>query len=131
MLLMMKLVMLLLFYFRNFYNPTICLDIKDFDVHDFDPFNDHVSFDTIVCHQSPYDPKDDVFAFVYDFIPYSQLFNYLATSKVCQRSHFLEVDDRELEDVNISGCKSNKHVEIWAQNTLMNGDSVDNRTSQC
>jgi hypothetical protein len=45
--------------FLQFYNPTIYLDIKDFDVYDFDPSNDHVSLDTIVCHQSPYDPKDD------------------------------------------------------------------------
>jgi hypothetical protein len=36
--------------FSQFYNPTVCLDIKDFDVHDFDPSNDHVSFDSIVCH---------------------------------------------------------------------------------
>jgi hypothetical protein len=85
--------------FSQFYNPTICLDIKDFDVYDFDPSNDHVSADNIVCHQSPCDPKDNVYAFVYDFIPYSnfQLSNYPVAPKVCQRSHFLEVDDRELE----------------------------------
>jgi hypothetical protein len=71
--------------FLQFYKPTICLDIKDFDVYDFNPFNDHVSSDTIVCHQSPCDPKDDVFAFVYDSIPCfnSQFFNYPAASKVC------------------------------------------------
>jgi hypothetical protein len=59
------------------------LDIKDFDVYDFDPSNDHVSSDTIVCHQSPCDPKDDVFAFVYDSIPYSnsQLSDYHVTFK--------------------------------------------------
>ncbi len=45
--------------FSQFYNPIVCLDIKDFDVYDFDPFNDHVSSNTIVCHQSPCDPKDD------------------------------------------------------------------------
>jgi hypothetical protein len=96
------------------------LDIKDFDVYDFDPFNDHVSSDTIVCHQSPCDPKDDVFAFVYDSIPYfnSQFSNYPAASKVCQRSCFLKVNDRELENVNIGGCISNKHVEIWAKNAF-------------
>ncbi len=36
--------------FSQFYNPTICLDIKDFDVYDLDPFDDHVSSDTIVYH---------------------------------------------------------------------------------
>jgi hypothetical protein len=35
----------------QFYDPTICLDIKDFDVYDLDLSNDHVSFNTIVCHQ--------------------------------------------------------------------------------
>jgi len=71
--------------FLQFYNLTICLDIKDFDVYDFDPLNDHVSSDTIVCHQSPCDPKDDVFAFVNDYIPCfnSQFSNYPAASKVC------------------------------------------------
>jgi len=85
--------------FSQFYHLTICLDIKDFDVYDFDPSNDHVSSDNIVCHQFPCDPKDNVYAFVYDFIPYSnfQLSNYPVAFKVCQRSHFLEVDDRELE----------------------------------
>jgi hypothetical protein len=33
--------------------------------------------------------------------------------------------------VNIGGCKSNKHVHIWAKNALMNGDSVDDKASQC
>jgi hypothetical protein len=45
------------------------LNIKDFNVYDFDPFNDHVSSYTIVCHQSPFDAKDNVSSFVYDFIP--------------------------------------------------------------
>jgi hypothetical protein len=36
--------------FSQFYHLTICLDIKDFDVYDFDPSNDHVSSDNIVCH---------------------------------------------------------------------------------
>ncbi len=44
------------------------MDIKDFDVCDFDPF-DHVSSNTIVCHHSPCDPKDDVSAYVSDSIP--------------------------------------------------------------
>jgi hypothetical protein len=59
MLLTMKFVGVFVIPFLQFYNPTICLDIKDFDVCDLDPSNDHVSFDTIVCHQSPYDSKDD------------------------------------------------------------------------
>jgi hypothetical protein len=103
--------------FLQFYNPTICLDIKDFDVYDFDPSNDHVSSNSIVCHQFPCDPKDDVFAFVYDSIPCfnSRFSNYYVASKVCQRSCFLE-DDRE--NLNIGGCKSNKHVEIWAKNAF-------------
>jgi hypothetical protein len=62
--------------FLQFYNPTICLDIKNFVVRDFDPSNDHVSSDTIVCHQSPYDPKDDVSTFVYDSTPCFD-FNFL------------------------------------------------------
>jgi hypothetical protein len=36
--------------FLQFYNSSICLDIKDFDVYDLDPYDDHVSFDTIVYH---------------------------------------------------------------------------------
>jgi len=32
--------------------------------------------------------------------------------QVCQRSRFLEVDDRELENVNIGNHTSNKDVEI-------------------
>jgi hypothetical protein len=106
--------------FSQFYNPTICLDIKDFEFYDFNPSNDHVSFDSIVCHQSLCDPKDDVFAFVYDSIPCfnSQIYNYYVASKVCQRYCFLAVDDRELENVNIGGCKSNKHVDIWAKNAF-------------
>ncbi len=73
--------MLLLFYFHNSITLQFFLGIKDFDVYDFDPSNDHVSSDTIVCHQSPCDPKDDVSAFVYDFIPYSnsQLSDYHVT----------------------------------------------------
>ncbi len=34
----------------QFYNLSICLDIKDFDVSELNPYDDHVSFDTIVCH---------------------------------------------------------------------------------
>jgi hypothetical protein len=36
--------------FLQFYNLTFCLDIKDFDVYDLAPFDDHVFFDTVVCH---------------------------------------------------------------------------------
>ncbi len=57
--------------FLQFDDPTICLDIKDFDVYDLDPSNDHVSFNTIVCHQFPCDPKDDVSTYVRGSIPCS------------------------------------------------------------
>jgi hypothetical protein len=43
---------------------------------------------------------------------------YPIGSKVCQRSHFLEVDNRELEDVNMGSHRSNKDVEIEAKNTF-------------
>jgi hypothetical protein len=104
----------------QFYNPTFCLDIKDFDVCDLDPFDDHVSSATIVCHQSPCDPKDDVSTSIYGSIPCSdsQLSDYLVAFEVCQRSHFLEIDDKELENVNMGGCRPNKHVEIWAKNAF-------------
>jgi hypothetical protein len=100
--------------FLHFCNLIICLDIKDFDVCNFDPFNDHVSFDTIVCHQSPCDAKDDVSTSIRDSIPCFdfQLFDYPITFEVCQRSCFLEVDDRELENVNMGSCRSNKHAKI-------------------
>ncbi len=55
--------------FLHFCNLIICLDIKDFDVYNFDPSNDHVFFDTIVCHQSPCDAKDDVSTSIRDSIP--------------------------------------------------------------
>ncbi len=106
--------------FLQFYDPTICLDIKDFDVYDLDPSNYHVSFNTIVCHQFPCDPKDDVSTYVRGSIPCSdsQFFNYHVAYEVCQRSHFLEVDDKELKNVNMGGCKFSKHVKIWAQNAF-------------
>jgi hypothetical protein len=31
---------------------------------------------------------------------------------------FSRSNDRELENVNIGGCISNKHVEIWAKNAF-------------
>ncbi len=104
----------------QFYNLTVCLNIKDFDACDLDPSNDHVSSNTIVCHQSPCDPKDDVFVSIYHSIPCFdfQLFDYLVVSEVCQRSCFLEVDDRELENVNMGSCRSNNHVEIWVKNAF-------------
>jgi len=37
---------------------------------------------------------------------------YPTCSEVCQRSCFLEVDDRELENVNMGTCRSSKDVEI-------------------
>jgi hypothetical protein len=100
--------------FLQFYNPAFCLDMKDFDVCDLDASGDHVFFDTIVCHQFPCDPKDDVSTSIYDSIPCSdsQLSNYPIAFEVCQRSRFLEIDDKELENVNMDGCRSNKHVEI-------------------
>jgi hypothetical protein len=36
--------------FLQFYNPTICLDNKDFDVCDLDPSDDDVFSNTIVCY---------------------------------------------------------------------------------
>ncbi len=86
----------------------------------FDLSNDHVSSNTIVCHQSPCDPKDDVSTFVCDSIPCSnfQLFNYLTPFEVCQRSHFLKVDDRDLENVSMGGHRSTKHAEIQAKNAF-------------
>jgi hypothetical protein len=98
----------------QFYNLTFCLDIKDFDVFDLDAFVDHVFFDIIVCHQFPCDPKDDVSTSIYDFIPCSdsQLSDYPIAFEVCQRFHFLEINDKKLENVNMGGCRSNKHVEI-------------------
>jgi hypothetical protein len=36
--------------FLQFYNLTFYLDIKDFDVYDLNPFDDHVFFNIVVCH---------------------------------------------------------------------------------
>jgi len=106
--------------FLQLYNSTVCLDSKDFDVCDLDPSDDHVSFNIIVCHQFPCDFKNDVSTFVCDFIRCFnfQLFDYHVAFEVCQRSHFLEVDDRELKNVNIDSCRSSKHVKIWAKNAF-------------
>jgi hypothetical protein len=55
------------------------LDIKDYDVYDINPFDDHVSSDIIVCHEFGCDPYDDVSTHVSDSIPCFdiQLFNLL------------------------------------------------------
>jgi len=36
--------------FSQCYNPIVCLDIKDYDVCDFNPSDDHVSSNTIVYY---------------------------------------------------------------------------------
>jgi hypothetical protein len=33
-------------------------------------------------------------------------------------SLFLEVDERKLENLNKGGCRTNKHVELWAKNAF-------------
>lgn len=33
-------------------------------------------------------------------------------NEVLSKSHLLEVDEKVLENVNIGGCKANKHVEV-------------------
>jgi hypothetical protein len=31
---------------------------------------------------------------------------------------FLEVNERELENINKGGCRTNKHVELWVKNAF-------------
>ncbi len=38
-----------------------------------------------------------------------------------QRSHFLEVDDRELENVNMGSCKWANMLKVGSKMHLMNG----------
>jgi hypothetical protein len=34
------------------------------------------------------------------------------------KSHFLDLDEKEVESVNKGGRKINKHVELWAKNVF-------------
>jgi hypothetical protein len=100
--------------FSQFYNPIVCLDIKDYDVCDLNPSNDHVFFDIIVCHQFPVIPMM-MFLHMLMILSLVLILNfpiYPTHVEVCQRSRFLEVDDRELENVNMGNHRSNKDVEI-------------------
>jgi len=45
-------------------------------------------------------------------------YRYSPVRDLPMKSHFLDLDEREVENVNKGGWRINKHVELWARNVF-------------
>jgi len=45
-------------------------------------------------------------------------YRYSHVRDLPMKSHFLDLDEREVENVNKKGWRINKHVELWARNVF-------------
>ncbi len=75
------------------------MEVKDFDV----PIRTNVARDQ-TCSNS--------LGVVVECNALSNTNDEFAPNEVLSKSNFLEVDERELNNVNIGGCKANKHVKV-------------------
>jgi hypothetical protein len=92
--------------FANFYNLEVCLDVDDFEV----PTSINGSCDWSPCSQF------DVAITNCNAPPTFDCQSLV--DEVCPKYQFLDVDERELENVDKGGCRASKHVELWAKNAF-------------
>lgn len=55
----------------------------------------------------------------FDVVATSLTINYtFILNEICFKSQFINVDDKELDNVNKGSHKANKHVKLWAKNVF-------------
>jgi hypothetical protein len=120
--------------FGHHFNPYISLNLEDFGI-----FPNSFAFASIVdpnyqaissAHYCVGHPNCDVvYAFIFLFIPILMVFPF--ESKVVEgtkcesiiqepilKSHFFDIDEKNMNNLNKGGWKVSKHVELWARNAF-------------